>query len=96
MRNAKSGNIKNRTHFFSHVGWVKEPYFVGWQMLRFLGPEFNSYPRKCLQQKNDAIFGRLVGSLLCIWLVCRWFGWFVGSLWVVRLVCGWFVGGFEF
>ena len=57
MRNAKSGNIKNRTHFFSHVGWVKESYFVGWQMLRFLGPEFIPNHRKCLQQKNDAIFG---------------------------------------
>ena len=61
MRNAKSGNIKNRTHFSSHLGWVKENgkwvNFVGWQMLPFLGHEFIPNHRKCLQQENDAIFG---------------------------------------
>ena len=46
--------------------------------------------KKCLQGKNDAIFGRLVGDFFGIWLVCGWFGWFVGGLWVVWLVCGWF------
>ena len=93
MRNAKSGrNIKKHTHFSSHTGWVKKSYFVGWQMLRFLGPEFIPNHRKCLLGK-DAIFGGLVGGLSGIWPVCRWF---VESLWVVWLVCRWFVGGFKF
>ena len=96
--NAKSGgNIKKGYHFSSHAGWVKGSYFVRWQMLRFLGPEFIPNHRKYLQGKNAVIFGWLVSGLSATWLVCRRFGWFVGSflggvasLWVI---CGWFVGG---
>ena len=55
--NAKSSrNIKKCTHFSSRAGWVKASYFVGWQILRFLSPEFIPNRKKCLQGK-EAIFG---------------------------------------
>ena len=57
---------------------------------RGMGKEHVAVHKKCLQGKNDAIFGWLVGDLFGIWLVWGWFGWFVGDLWVVWLVCGWF------
>ena len=91
--------LKKTQSISFHAGWLKGSYFVGWQLLQFLGPEFLPNHRNCLQGKKDEIFGRLVGGLFGIWLVCTWFVWFVGSLWVVWLACGWFgwfVGGFEF
>ena len=55
---------KDGTHFSSRGRWVKESYFVGWQMLWFLGPEFILNHKKCLQGKKDAIFGWLVVACL--------------------------------
>ena len=48
---------KKCTHFSSRAGWVNRSYFVGWQMLCILGPEFTPNHKKCLQEKNDVIFG---------------------------------------
>ena len=59
------GILKKCTHFSSRKGWVKGSYFVGWQILQFLGPEFIPNHKKCLQGKNDAIFG---------WLLCGFSG----------------------
>ena len=54
----KSGrNIKKCTHFSSCKEWVKGLYFMGLQMLQFLGPEFIPYHKKCLQVKKDVISG---------------------------------------
>ena len=54
----KSGrNIKNCIHFSSRAGCVKGSYFVGWEMLRFLGPEFMPNHKKCLQGKKHEISG---------------------------------------
>ena len=35
--------------------------------------------KKCLQGKNDAVFGWFVGGLAGLWVACGWFGWFVGG-----------------
>ena len=88
-----TGISKKYIHFSPRAEWVKWSYFVGWQILLFLGPRFIPNHRKCIQRKKDAIFGWLVGGLSGIWLVCGWFSWFVGDvagLWVVQRVCGWF------
>ena len=79
-RNAKSGrNIKKMKPFLFSSGLGKRPYFVGWQMLRFLGPEFILNHKKISSGKEGFDF----------WLISGWFGWVVGSLWVFWLVlCG--------
>ena len=68
------------------------PFFTS----RRIGKENIMVHKKYIQEKNDAIFGWLVGYLFNIWLFFEEFGWSVGGLWVVWLVCGWlglFVGG---
>ena len=91
MRNLV-GISKKCTHFSFRAGWVKGSYLVGWEILRFLDPEFKPNHKKCLQGKKDAIFGWLVGGLLGIWLVCGRFMSSVAAWWVIYERCGWFVG----
>ena len=62
-------------------------------MMQFLGPDFTPIHIKCLQGKQDGIFGWLVDGLSGICLVCWCFRYFVGGVWVVWLVCGYFLGG---
>ena len=42
-------------HFLNGMG--KRPVFFGAANLQFLGPEFITNHKKCLQGKEDAIFG---------------------------------------
>ena len=42
-------------HFLNGMG--KRPVFFGAANLQFLGPEFITNHKKCLQGKKDAIFG---------------------------------------
>ena len=44
---------------------------------RGMGKENVAVHTKCLQEKNNVIFGWLVGDLFGIWLVS---GWFLGGL----------------
>ena len=59
MRNL-AGTSKKCTYFSSRVTWTKRLYFVGRQMLRFLGPELLP---KISSKKEGCNF----------WLISEWF-----------------------
>ena len=69
----------NCTYFSSHAGLAKRSHIVGLQIWRFLGSEFIPNHKKCLQGK-DRNFGKLMGGLSGIWLVCERTSWLVGGL----------------
>ena len=73
---------KKYTHFSSGAGWIKGSYFVGWQMLRFLGPEFIPNHKNVFKERKMQFL-----------LINGWFVRYLAGLWVLWLVFGWFVGG---